>query len=92
MLLNHHIDEIAKVNPNSVWAEIPRSDQSYDFGFEEVTYLKFANAINGAANWLKEHFGESTDFTTVAYFGPWDIRYILLLLGAVKADYKVRFA
>ena len=48
-----------------------------------------ANAINGVAWWMQQSLGPAINFETLAYFGPWDIRYILLLLGAVKAGYKV---
>jgi len=48
-----------------------------------------ANAIDGLAWWIKEQLGESRTFETLVYFGTWDPRYILLLLAAVKAGYKV---
>ena len=33
--------------------------------------------------------GPGKDFETLAYIGPLDVRYNALLLGAVKAGYKV---
>jgi hypothetical protein len=48
-----------------------------------------ANAINGMAWWMKSELGESKRFETLAYFGPWDPRYIIVLLASVKAGYKV---
>lgn len=38
----------------------------------------------------KNEFGESKSFATLAYFGPWDPQYTIILLASVKAGYKVR--
>lgn len=89
-LLNHIVDGMAKARPSAVWAEIPRSITSYELGFRKITYRSLANAINGVAWWLHRSLGPSKDFETLAYFGSWDVRYIILLLGAVKVGYKVR--
>ena len=88
-LLNHMVDGMAQVRPESVWAKIPQDNLSYDAGYRKITYRLFANAINGMAWWLRREIGESKHFDTLAYFGTWDPRYIILLLGAVKAGYKV---
>lgn len=88
-LLNHIIDGLAQVRPESVWAKIPKDSLSYDAGYRKITYNLMANAINGMALWIKNTLGESKTFETLAYFGTWDPRYIILLLAAVKAGYKV---
>ena len=88
-LLNHMVDDIARATPSAVWAETPISTASYEPGFRKITYAMLANAINGVAWWMRQTLGPAHDFETLAYFGPWDIRYILLLLGSVKAGYKV---
>ncbi|KAI9686108.1 MAG: hypothetical protein M1820_010697 [Bogoriella megaspora] len=90
-LLNHIIDGIAHVRPEQIWAKVPRSDRNYADGYRKITYRLFANAINGMAFWLEERLGKAEDFPTVAYFGLWDPRYIILLLGAIKAGFKVVF-
>lgn len=90
-LLNHMVDGLAKARPLSVWAETPKSTTSYEAGFHKVTYRAFSNAINGVAWWLHDSLGQGQDFETLAYFGLWDIRYVVLLLGAVKAGYKMIF-
>ena len=89
-LLNHVVDDLARTRPSAVWTEMPMSITSYEPGFRKITYRMLANSINGVAWWLQKTLGPGQDFETLAYFGPWDIRYILLLLGAVKAGYKVR--
>lgn len=88
-LLNHVVDRRASDTPDAIYAEYPVSTTGYDQGFLKVTYADFANAINGAAWWLHNTIGPGKDFETLAYIGPLDVRYNALLLGAVKAGYKV---
>ena len=88
-LLPRAIDEISASHPDRIWAEYPRSKSSYAEGFNAVTYAQFANAINGTAWWLRQTFGRPEDFQTLAYIGPNDIRYALLLIGAIKSGFKV---
>ena len=90
-LLNHVIDEIAAAEPDSPCLEIPVSEATYELGFRSVTRQQFASAVNGAAWWLEESLGRGRDFQTLAYFGPWDVRYNILLFAAVKVGYKVRW-
>ena len=89
-LLNHIIDRRAHETPEMLYAEIPRSPSSFNEGFRQITYSAFANAINGFAWWLHEHLGTGASFETLVYLGPSDVRYNILLFGAVKAGYKVR--
>ncbi len=89
-LLNNVVDGAAKTTPDLVYAELPRSSVDLSQGFRQVTYHDFANAINGIAWWLRKSVGPSETFETLTYIGPNDLRHNLLLLGAVKAGYKVR--
>ena len=88
-LLNHMVDNLARLTPSDTWVEMPISTTTYEQGFRKITYRMLANAVNGVAWWIHRTLGPSHEFETLAYFGPWDIRYVLLLLGAVKAGYKV---
>jgi acyl-coenzyme A synthetase/AMP-(fatty) acid ligase len=49
------------------------------------------NAVDRVAWLLKEQIGQSTTFKTLAYMGPGDLRYHIVLLAAVKAGYKPFF-
>lgn len=89
-LLNLVVDRRAKENPEVIYAEYPISTTGYGQGFLKITYKDLANAINGLAWWLHNTIGPGKDFETLAYIGPLDVRYNALLLGAVKAGYKVR--
>ena len=88
-LLNNIVDGMAKTRPSAIYAEIPNSPTTYEAGFRKITYGILANAINGVAWWLKEELGASQNFETLSYIGPSDLRYVIMLLGAVKAGYKV---
>ena len=89
-LLNNVVDNAARTTPGLVYAELPRSCVDLSRGFRQVTYCDFANAINGVAWWLRKNLGPSGTFETLTYIGPNDLRHNLLLLGAVKAGYKVQ--
>ena len=85
------IDNRAKSDPEALYAEVPKSPTSFDEGYTKISYRTFADAINGAAWWLQETLGcRSSDFETLAYVGPNDLRYNVFILAAVKAGYKVQ--
>ena len=89
-MINHVVDGLAKVRPNVTFTEYPISETGYDEGFRKYTWSDLANAVNGVATWLTKSLGPGRNTPTLAYYGPSDIRYNALLLGAVKAGYKVR--
>lgn len=88
-LSNNIIDGMAATRPQAIFAELPISSISFEAGYRRVTYRVLANAINGAAWWLTKELGPGKDFQTLSYMGWNDIRYVVLILGAVKAGYKV---
>jgi acyl-coenzyme A synthetase/AMP-(fatty) acid ligase len=74
--------------PRALYAEFPISSTSYKAGYRKITYCDLANAVNGVARWLEKMLGEEKNFETLAYVGPNDMRYNVMILGAVKAGYK----
>ena len=76
-------------NPNWLFARVPRSPTNLQDGFLNVTCGDFARAVNRAAGWLEDIFGQSLTFDTLAYLGPSDIRYTIFVLGASKVGFKV---
>lgn len=88
-LLNNIVDGMAKTRPSALYAEVPVSPTTYEAGFRKITYGTLANAINGVAWWLKGELGVGQNFETLSYIGPSDLGYVIMLLGAVKAGYKV---
>ncbi|KAF9737834.1 hypothetical protein PMIN02_001133 [Paraphaeosphaeria minitans] len=90
-LIPNIIDHLAQVAPSAPYALYPNSPTTYDEGYRTVTYKDFANAVNGFAWWLSNNLGSSKNFDVLAYFGPNDVRYTALLLGAVKSGYVAFF-
>lgn len=88
-ILINIVDCRAKRTPRALYAEFPVSATTYEEGYKKITYEDFANAVNGAAWWLEKTLGRSENFDTLAYIGPNDLRYNVLILGAIKAGYKV---
>ena len=88
-LVPNLVDQRAQLTPDAIYSEYPISTLTYNEGYRKITYRDFANAVNGAARWLQTTLGPGKDFETLAYMGPNDLRYPALILGAVKAGYKV---
>ncbi|KAF7872907.1 uncharacterized protein EAF02_008978 [Botrytis sinoallii] len=80
-LLNNIVDGLAKVRPGTIYAEVPPSATSYEYGYRKISYANFANAINGLAHWLHDTLGPAENFPTLAYIGPNDFRYNALMLA-----------
>jgi hypothetical protein len=90
-LLPTILDNRAKTNPHGIWAKFPVSPTTYGSGFRSATHLEVANAINKVAWLLDEHFGKGKDFETLAYLGPNDLRYTIVVVAGIKAGYKASY-
>ncbi|TGO85968.1 hypothetical protein BPOR_0348g00130 [Botrytis porri] len=86
-LLNNIIGGMARTRPNALCAVVPLSSTSYSEGFRKVIYSALANTVNGIAWWLTEQLGSGfgKDFPTICFMGWNDLRYVTMVLGAVKA-------
>ena len=82
------IDENARETPQHPFCSIPRTANIKD-GFDEVSWLQLANSINQVAWWIEGNLGRSDRFEAIAYFGPNDIRYAIIMVAAQKTGYKV---
>ncbi|OTB03901.1 hypothetical protein M426DRAFT_73780 [Hypoxylon sp. CI-4A] len=91
-ILPNVIDNTAKEDPSKEAFFIPRSADPKD-GWKAITFKQYANAINWLAHRIVEACGTPTpgSFPTIAYIGPNDARYIVILVAAVKAGYKALF-
>ncbi|KAI1103844.1 acetyl-CoA synthetase-like protein [Jackrogersella minutella] len=91
-LIPNIIDGYAKKDPAREAFSVPRSSDPKD-GWKVVTFKEYANAVNRAAHRIIETCGTPSpgSFPTVAYIGPNDARYMVLLVGAIKAGYKALF-
>lgn len=92
-LLTQVVDDIAHTDPERECFAIPRSSDPKD-GWKTVTFKQYANAINHVAHQINANCGPppAGTFPTIAYIGPNDARYIIMILAAVKAGYQVRYA
>ncbi|KAL8953360.1 MAG: hypothetical protein Q9222_000787 [Ikaeria aurantiellina] len=88
-LLPHIIDQRAVDEPASSVAAVPTTSHDHSYLWTNVNYQQFANAINGAAWWIHKTIHSSSSFETLAYIGPNDLRYPILILGAVKAGFQL---
>ncbi|KAI2602180.1 acetyl-CoA synthetase-like protein [Hypoxylon sp. NC1633] len=91
-LLPHVIDELAHEDPGREAFSAPRSANPKD-GWKTFTFKELANAVNHIAQWIVDTCGPPSagTFPTLAYLGPNDARYIVLLVAAMKAGYKALF-
>ena len=88
-LLPHLIDQIARDEPQAIYAEYPILSTTYDAGFKPIRYAELASAINGVAAWVERELGRGQNFETLAYVGPNDARYVFAFVAAIKTGYKV---
>lgn len=82
------IDEIASTSPMRLFVAIPKPPHPRD-GFIDISYFTFARAINKCAWWIEKELGRGQLFETIAYIGPLDLLYPILIFAAVKTGYKV---
>lgn len=91
-LVPNIIDQVASQDPDRECIQIPRSSVASD-GWRIITWKDLANGVNRCAHKIVELFGkpEEGSFPTIAYIGVNDARYLILLIAASKAGYKVSF-
>lgn len=83
----HLLEQRARNGHVRPFAVIPKS-KNLSEGFTEVTYELLANAVNRACWWLEDVTGGPKPGTRFSWSGPNDLRYILLLLAAMKCRYQ----
>ncbi|KAI0481939.1 hypothetical protein GGR56DRAFT_684376 [Xylariaceae sp. FL0804] len=99
-LLPQVVDDIARDEPEREAFSVPRSSDPAD-GWRPVTFKAYANAVNHVAHRIIEECGTppsppssssssspDASFPTIAYIGPNDARYVVVVLAAAKAGYK----
>lgn len=83
------LEDGARSTPDRVWAKFSVSNTTYEQGFRAATYSQMLKAVNKVAWILDQSVGKSNTFDTLAYLGPSDLRYHIVLLAAIKTGYKV---
>ncbi|KAE8832367.1 hypothetical protein PTNB85_06759 [Pyrenophora teres f. teres] len=87
-LLVHAIDEKAQWIPDQTYMRYAPKDWE-QAGYRAITWKQFAGAINKVAYWFDEKFGKASTCDTVAYFGPNDPRYAILIPAIIKHGRKL---
>ena len=82
------VDQIASSDPQKPFISIPRSLNLQD-GFADISYKAFADAVNKCSWWLEKELGRSKTLAPIFYIGPLDLRYLIVLLAAVKTGHVV---
>ncbi|KAI0144537.1 hypothetical protein GGR57DRAFT_325304 [Xylariaceae sp. FL1272] len=90
-LLPSLIDEIASSDPERILYSITRTGDPAD-GFLDISAAVFARAANRCAWFIHKLLGgPGKDFPTVAYMGPQDITYAILVIACHKTGYAALF-
>ncbi|PLB43526.1 putative NRPS-like enzyme [Aspergillus steynii IBT 23096] len=90
-LLPALLDHRAARQPDQVWAKFPVSPTSYEQGFRAATYSQMRKAVDSVAWLFDASIGSRRMFDTLAYMGPGDLRYHIVLLAAIKTGHKPFF-
>jgi acyl-CoA synthetase (AMP-forming)/AMP-acid ligase II len=88
-LLINAITERAKDAPNHTFLHYPPKDWETT-GFRTITLSQYAAAIDRVAHWLDSQLGDATNSKTVAYYGPNDPRYAVIVPAVIKTGRRVR--
>ncbi|OJJ46010.1 hypothetical protein ASPZODRAFT_2034801 [Penicilliopsis zonata CBS 506.65] len=88
-LLPHVFEHRVRANPAGIWAKYPVATDNYEAGFRSVTNQQVLNAINRMAALFDRQLGASQRFQTLAYLGPNDLRYFIVVMAAIKVGYKI---
>lgn len=83
------VEQNAKADPEGLFARFPQG-ASYKDGFQDVSKLQFATAVDHTASLIESQYGKGANFETLAYIGPNDLRYLIVLVAGIKTGYKVR--
>lgn len=87
-LLLHAIEEKAKWCSQHTYMRYPTSNWETE-GYQIITWGQYARSIDKLAYWLDEQLGKTDQNDTVAYFGPNDPRYGVIVPAAIKTGRKV---
>lgn len=86
------VDAKAANDAQPVWCSLPFDDDDLSKGYEDITYARYANAINQMAWFIHDKFGPSQKFDTIAYMGIPDVRYQIIEVAVIKTGHKVLFS
>jgi acyl-CoA synthetase (AMP-forming)/AMP-acid ligase II len=87
-LLVNVIEEKAHWTPCHTYMRYPPKNWERE-GYRTITWSQYADAIDKVAHWLDAELGTMTENDTIAYSGPNDPRYAILVPATIKTGRKV---
>jgi acyl-CoA synthetase (AMP-forming)/AMP-acid ligase II len=89
-LLLEVLEDKSVQEPDVPWIKVPRTSD-LSSGWEDITYGQAAKAVDFTAHKIVELCGHAQPdkFPVIAYIGPNDVRYHIMMLAAGKAGYQV---
>ncbi|KAF2028026.1 acetyl-CoA synthetase-like protein [Setomelanomma holmii] len=87
-LLVTAIEERANWTPNNTYMRYPGPDWETK-GYDTISWKQYASAIDKAAYWLDHKLGEAVSNDTIAYYGPNDPRYGILVPATMKTGRNI---
>ncbi|KAH8588823.1 hypothetical protein B0O99DRAFT_582561 [Bisporella sp. PMI_857] len=87
-LLVTELDRTAQENPAQIFAALPVQNDILR-GYRDINFKTISRAVNRMAWWIDSRIGRSTTFQTIAYRGARDIRYLIIVLAAIKCGFKM---
>jgi acyl-CoA synthetase (AMP-forming)/AMP-acid ligase II len=82
------LDHIAANDPQRTFISVPKSSDLSQ-GFRDIDYGTWGKAVDKYAHWLGTQIEGDSKAEVILYFGPLDIRYLLVILGTPKAGHIV---
>lgn len=86
-LLPSLIDSVAESDPTRILYSIARTQHPAD-GFRDIDARTFAQAVHRCSWYLEKMLGKGEGFPTLAYFGPQDVVYAIIVLACIKTGHK----
>lgn len=71
-----------------VYATVPKTSDVQD-GFLEVTFAEVQRAVDSLSHQIERHCGKNSNFETLLYLGPNDLRYAVFWFAAFKCGFQV---
>ncbi|KAL4794339.1 hypothetical protein BDV19DRAFT_390398 [Aspergillus venezuelensis] len=82
------IDDLAVSGPERKICSMPERPDSAD-AYGDLSAKTLSHAINSLPWWIVENFGTGDDYEeTLAYMGPNDVRYLVMVVACNKTKYK----
>ncbi|KAI0423280.1 hypothetical protein F5X98DRAFT_369287 [Xylaria grammica] len=87
-LLPSLVDDLAQSTPSHIVYSVAKTKNPAD-GFDDICAADFARAVDRCSWFIDGTLGVGKDFPTIAYLGPQDLNYAILVLASIKAGYKL---